>query len=440
MSRVVKRAYKYRFYPTPDQAAELSRTFGCVRVVYNKALAERTRLYRDEGKRASYNDTSAWLTAWKRDPELRWLSEVSSVPLQQSLMHLNRAFMNFFDKRAGYPKFKSKRSRRDAAEYTYRAFNYRHEEGQAPTLRLAKMSAPLHVVWHRTPPDGVAPTTVTVTREPSGRWFVSLLFDDTMPLLPVPTNTGVVGVDFGQGDLVVSATQTLDGDAANVHRLPGLMPRARLEKKLARAQRVYSRTKRGSKNRAKAARKVARIHAKIADQRRDFLHKTSLNLLRENQAVGIEDLDVRGMTVTGKGSVEAPGTGVRRKAVRNRRNLDVGYRMLRTMLEYKANWYGRDVILVDRFYPSTRLCSTRGCDYLAPHLPTSVRMWTCPSCGAVHDRDENAAANICAAATAVRACGDGVRPRKRRALAGKATVRETGNLGREAQAQPFSAE
>src|SRR5215210_4250489 len=199
MGRQVKRAFRYRFYPTDVQAAELSRTFGCVRLVYNRALEERTRAYQSEGRRISYVESSALLTGWKKIEDLAFLSEVSSVPLQQALRHLQGAFANFFAKRAKYPAFKSKKKSRASAEYTRSGFKFR--DGQ---LTLAKMAEPLNIVWSRPLPEGADPSTVTVSRDAAGRWHVSMLVEDTIRRLdPVAQ---VVGVDAGITALVTLST------------------------------------------------------------------------------------------------------------------------------------------------------------------------------------------------------------------------------------------
>ncbi|WP_020547731.1 RNA-guided endonuclease InsQ/TnpB family protein, partial [Nonomuraea coxensis] len=190
MAQLVKRAYKYRFYPTPEQAEQLVRTFGCVRLVYNKALEERTRAHKLEGRGVSYTESSATLTAWKKTPELAFLNEVSSVPLQQTLRHLQGAFANFFAKRAKYPTFKSKKKSRASAEYTRSAFRWR--DGR---LTLAKMNAPLNIVWSRPLPEGAEPSTVTVSRDAAGRWFVSLLVEEK--IAPLPPVERSIGVDAG---------------------------------------------------------------------------------------------------------------------------------------------------------------------------------------------------------------------------------------------------
>ncbi|WP_328508654.1 transposase [Streptomyces mirabilis] len=379
MSTHVKRAFKYRFCPTDAQAAELSRTFGCVRKVYNMALAARTEAWARQ-ERVNYNQSSAMLTAWKKTEELAFLNEVSSVPLQQALRHLQGAFVNFFSKRARYPRFKSKRKSRASAEYTSSAFTFR--DGR---LKLAKMAGPLDIVWSRPLPEGSVPTTVTVSRDAAGRWFVSMLCDDPT-VKPLAATDAAVGIDVGLDHLLALSTGEKIANPRHERR-----DRARL----ATAQRNCARKEKGSANREKARRKVARIHARITDRRRDGLHKLTTRLVRENQTLVIEDLAVRNM-------------------VRNRRLAravsDAAWAEFRGLLEYKAAWYGRDVVVVDRFFPSSKLCSH--CGALQDRMPLNVRTWTC-DCGTVHDRDVNAAKNLLAAGLAVSVCGAGVRPQRR---------------------------
>ncbi|WP_218164784.1 RNA-guided endonuclease InsQ/TnpB family protein [Lentzea waywayandensis] len=379
MCSKVKRAFKYRFYPTGAQAAELSRTFGCVRKVYNLALQTRTEAWTHRQERVGYQATSAILTAWKRTEELAFLNDVSSVPLQQTLRHLQAAFTHFWARRARYPRFKSRKRSRASAEYTRSGFRW-----CGGVLTLAKMSEPLDIRWSRPLPEGAMPSTVTVSRDAAGRWFVSLLCDDAS-VRPLPPTDSVVGVDVGLEHLLTLSTGE---KIANPRH--GRRERVRL----ARAQRILCRKQIGSANRTKARLKLGRVHARIADRRADHLHKVTTRLVRENQTLVVEDLSVTNM-------------------VRNRRLArsisDAGWRQFRHMLEYKAAWYGRRVIVVDRWFPSSKLCSV--CGVSTGDMPLHVRTWTC-GCGAVHDRDVNAARNILAAGLAVTVCGAGARPQR----------------------------
>ncbi|MFC8517897.1 RNA-guided endonuclease InsQ/TnpB family protein [Streptomyces sp. NPDC057257] len=398
MPHSVKRAFKYRFYPNDVQAAELTRTFGCVRVVYNLALQARTTAWYTERRRINYVQTSALLTEWKRTEEYAYLTDVSSVPLQQALRHLQGAFVNFFEKRCGYPRFKSRKRSRDSAEYTRSAFTYR--DGR---LTLAKMREPLDIVWSRPLPEGQTPSTVTVSQDSAGRWFVSMLCEDAS-VRALPNTASTVGIDAGITALVTLST----GEKVSN---PKFEKKDRA--KLARARHELSRKEKGSRNRDKARIRVARIHARIADRRRDFLHKLSTHLVRENQTIVIEDLAVRSM-------------------LKNRRLSraisDASWAELRSMLEYKAEWHGRELIAIDRWYPSSRTCSA--CGHLVAKLPLSIREWTCAACGTTHDRDENAAKNVLAAGLAVSACGAGVRPQRR--SSGRAAGAEAGKPRRSA--------
>jgi putative transposase len=330
--------------------------------------------------------SSAALTQWKKTEELAFLSEVSCVPLQQALRHLQTAFGNFFARRAKYPRYKSRKKSRASAEYTRSAFTWR--DGK---LTLAKMADPSDIRWSRPLPEGAEPTTVTVSRDAAGRWFVSLLCQDTV------TAEAAVGIDAGITSLVTLSTGEKIANPRHERR-----DRARL----ARAQRELSRKAKGSANRAKARRKVAKVHARIADRRRDFLHKLSTRLVRENQTVVIEDLTVRNLLKNGKLA----------RAVS-----DASWTELRSMLEYKCAWYGRELVVIDRWFPSSKLCGT--CGTVAAKMPLNVREWTC-DCGAVHDRDVNAARNILAAGPAASACGDGVRPQRESSRTGRSSMKQ----------------
>ena len=374
---MVKRAYKYRFYPSPEQASLLNRTFGSVRYIYNRALAERSRAWTQEHKRVTFAETCGMLTAWKNDPGAAWLYEVSNVALQQGLQHLQQAYVNFWAKRAKCPTFKSKRKSRASATFTTSGF--RHRDGQ---VTLAKMSAPLDIRWSRPLPEGAEPSTVTVSRDAAGRWHISILVD--CPVGPLPAATTAVGVDAGITSLVTLSTGEKVTNPGHERR-----DRARL----ALAQRRMAKKQKRSANRARARVKVARVHARITDRRRDHLHKLSTRIIRENQTVIIEDLPVRNMV---------------RNHCLARAISDASWAELRRQLEYKADWYGRTVIGVDRFYPSSKTCSA--CGVITAKMPLNIREWVCASCGTLHDRDVNAAKVIRAEGLSVQACGDGVRP------------------------------
>ncbi|MDR6318573.1 putative transposase [Actinoplanes couchii] len=390
MDAGVKRAFRFRFYPTPVQADLLNRTFGSVRLVYNMALQARTEAWRDRQERVNYTATSAMLTAWKKTGELAFLNEVSCVPLQQCLRHLQNGFTAFWEKRARYPQFKSKRKSRASAEFTASAFTYKNGR-----LTLAKMTEPLDITWSRPLPEGTAPSTVTVTRDRAGRWHVSLLCEDRVEALP-PTGA-TVGADAGLHHLIVLST----GEKIDNPR----HERADRQR-LARAQRALARKEKGSRNRDKAWLKVARVHARIADRRRDYLHQLTTRLVCENQTIVIEDLAVANLL---------------KNHILARAISDASWRMFREFLTYKCFWYGRDLIVNDRWFPSTRLCSR--CGRLGEKLPLNVREWTC-LCGAVHDRDVNAAGNTLAAGLAVKACGADVRPQRGNLRPGQSAVKQ----------------
>ena len=372
----VKRAYRFRFYPSPEQEVTLARTFGCARFAYNHMLRLRTDAWFKEQKRVGYHETSAALTLLKKQPEFAWLNEVSSVPVQQALRHLQTAFSNFFAKRTQYPAFRSKHDRQ-SAEYTTSAFKW---DGKA--LKLAKMDAPLAIRFSRTLPRGAKPTTVTASRDSAGRYFVSMLCDDVVAAKPEVA--GKVGIDLGLTHFAILSTGEKIA-APNTFR--------KNETKLARLQRRLAKKKRGSRNRAKARMMVARLHTRTLDTRRDFLHKLSTRLVNENQVIAVESLSVANMQ---KNRCLAKSIG------------DAGWSEFVRQLEYKSLWYGRTLVGIDRWYPSSKRCSE--CGHTVARMPLKVRQWTCPECGSIHDRDVNAARNVLAAGLAVSALGESVNP------------------------------
>jgi putative transposase len=381
-----KRAYQYRVYPVDEQKKILARTFGCARFVYNWALSLRTDAYYQEQKRISYSDTSATLTQLKQHPEYSWLNDVAAVPLQQSLRHLDKAFKNFFEGRAEYPKFHSKHGEQSVT-YIGTAFKW-----DGTSLTLAKMVEPLDIVWSRPLPKGCKPTTVTITKDTAHRYFVSILVEEDIQPLPIANKQ--VGLDLGLKSMVI----TSDGEHVGNPKYF-----AKDEKKLAKAQRRLSKKKKGSKNRNKARLKVARIHAKIADRRRDYQHKLSTRIIRENQTICIESLSIKNMVKNYRLA----------KAIS-----DVGWGEFTRQLDYKAKWYGRTLIKIEKWYPSSKRCHR--CGHVLDSLSLDERFWLCPECKTFHDRDINAAKNVLAAGLAVTACGEAVRPGRALARLGKA--------------------
>lgn len=382
-----KRAYKYRFYPTDEQKRILAQTFGCVRFVYNWGQHTRSTAYKERGEKLNYNALAAMLPDLKK--QYPWLADVSSVPIQQSLRHLDTAFKNFFEGRAEYPTFKKKQNEQSAT-YASNAFKW---DGNA--LTLAKMDKPLDIRFHRVLPNGIKPSSVTITKDCANRYFVSMLVEDDIKPLPVVNKQ--VGLDLGLKSMVILST----GEAVGNPRYY-----AKDEKRLAKAQRRHARKKKGSKNRDKARLKVARVHARINDRRRDYQHKLSTRIVNENQVICIESLAVKNMV---KNHTLA-------KAIS-----DVGWGEFVRQLEYKSQWYGRSLVKIDRFFPSSKTC--HACKHVLDSLPLDIREWVCPECGVFHDRDSNAALNILAEGLSVAACGGSVRPvrpRVRRAAASEA--------------------
>ena len=380
-----KKAYKYRFSPGDEQKRILAQTFGCCRYIYNWALRQRTDAYYQHGERLYYEGTAQRLVLLKKQEETIWLNEISSVPLQQALRHLDKAFRNFFEGRADYPTFKKKRNQQSAT-YASNAFTW-----DGHNLTLAKMDAPLPITWHRPLPDGCKPGSVMVMKDEANRYFVSILVEEDIK--PLEVTPKMVGLDLGLKSMVI----TSDG---HTYGNPKFF--AKDEKKLAKAQRRHAKKKKGSKNRAKARLKVACIHKKIADRRRDYQHKLSTQTIRENQVVCIESLQVKHMVQN----------HCLAKAIS-----DVGWSEFVRQLEYKAAWYGRSIVKIDKWYPSSKRCFD--CGHILDSLPLDVRSWACPACGVVHDRDINAAKNILAAGLAVAAYGEAVRPGRAKAQPGK---------------------
>jgi len=367
----VQLRYSFRVYPTAGQQQSLARAFGCARVVFNDGLRARQEARENGLPYVSDGDLSKRVITEAKKTEARaWLGEVSAVVLQQALADLNTAYRNFFHSLSGKrkgrkvapPRFRSRKDNRQAIRFTA---NARFKVLGNGRLRLPKIGD-LSVRWSRPLPS--APTSVTIVRDAAGRYFASFVVtmtqDETLP--PVESE---VGIDLGLTHFAVLS----DGSKVAA---PKFLRRA--ARKLKRLQQGLARKQKGSANRRKAVVKVARAHARVADTRRDWHHKLSTTIIRDNQAVFVEDLAVAGL--------------VRTRLARSVH--DAGWAQFTAMLEYKAARYGRTFARVDRWFPSTRMCSQ--CGAVSSKVPLNVRSWTCP-CGAIHDRDINAARNIRAA-------------------------------------------
>ena len=381
---MVQLRYNYRLYPTPGQRAALARAFGCARVVFNDALAARQEAHAAGLPYISDAELSARLTVAKASPERAWLGEVSAVVLQQALADLVAAYRNFFASatsrrkgpKVGPPRFRSRKDSRQAIRFTR---NARFVVTAGGKLRLPKIGD-VPVRWSR--PLPCSPSSVTVIKDPAGRYSASFVVDSEPGAMP--ETDPVIGIDLGLTHFAVLSDGTKIAS-------PRFLRRA--EKKLKRAQRALSRKQEGSQNRDKAKIKVARAHARVGDARRDFHHQLSTALIRENQAVAVEDLAVNGLARTRMA-----------KSVH-----DAGWSAFVHMLEYKARLYGRRFYRIGRFEPTSQMCSA--CGGRDGPKPLHVRAWQCRGCGTWLDRDVNAAVNIArAAGLAVTACGAQVRP------------------------------
>lgn len=336
---------------------------GCARLVYNRALAARTEGWYERQERIGYADTSTMLTLWKKQEDLQFLNEVSCVPLQQGLSHLQKAFANFWAGHAKYPNFKKKHSG-GSAEFTKSAFKWK--DG---SIWLAKCTEALPIRQCRQLPKGCEPSTITVKLDASGRFHVSLLVDTVIE--PLPKTDKNIGLDVG----ITSLIATSNGDKiANPKHFK------RLRSRLKQVQKSLSRKQKGSNNRHKQRQKVAKVHSAISDSRKDFLHKLTTQLVRENQTIVVEDLAIKNMVKNHKLALHIS---------------DASLAELIRQLAYKCEWYGRELIKIDRWFPSSKRCGN--CGHIVDKMPLNVREWDCPKCEVSHDRDINASKNILAA-------------------------------------------
>lgn len=355
----MNKGVKFRTYPNKDQQILINKTLGCSRLIYNKGLAMRDEAY-NNGEKIGYNETSAMLTALKKQDEFAWLKEPDSIALQQSLRDLDRSYKKFFEKRAKHPKFKSKHDNHQS----YRTLN------QGDNIRITGRYIKLPKLGYVKIKQSMAVghiNNVTVERTPTGKYFVVLNADFEPEVRH--NNGGVIGIDVGIKDFYADSN-------GNVVNNPKYLEKSM--RKLKREQKRLSRKQKDSSNRNRQRIKVARVHEKITNQRNDFLQKQSTMLVRENQMICIEDLNVRGMIRNHKLA---------------RSIASVSWSRFFTMLEYKAGWYGSTIIRVPTMYPSSQTCSC--CGYQNPLVKDlSVRSWECPECHTIHNRDTNASINI----------------------------------------------
>lgn len=355
----MKKGIKFRIYPNREQQNIINQTLGCCRLIYNKGLAMRNEAY-ENGSKIGYSQTSAMLTDLKKDEKFAFLKLVDSIALQQSLRDLDRGFVNFFQKRAAHPVFKSKHNHHQS----YRTINQRDnirivgKRIKLPKLGFVKIRQSMEVGKIN---------NVTIERTPTGKYFAVLNVEfEPEPLINMG---GLIGIDVGIKDFYSDSN-------GNVVSNPKYLEKSM--RKLIREQRKLSRKQKGSNNRNKQRVKVALVHEKITNQRNDFLQKQSTMLIRENQTICIEDLKVKNM-------------------IRNRRLAQhiasASWSKFFDMLTYKSVWYGNDIVKVPTMYPSSQTCSC--CRYkntLVKNL--AVRVWECPECHTVHNRDTNASINI----------------------------------------------
>lgn len=358
------KTYEYRIYPTPQQEVLLAKHFGCVRLVYNKALGLKKQLWEEKKENISCYDLIRELTKWKQTEELSFLYEVSNPALQQSIRHLDVAYSSFF-KKGGYPKFKNKH-----AKQSYSVINNCHVNFEKNQIRIPKFQEGIEARIDRTFKGNIK--TCTIKRTTTGKYFISVLVEDNLPLpnkLPINKET-TIGIDLGIKTLATISNGEI---VKNMNFLRNS------EERLKVLSRRASKKTKGSNRQKKAYKKVAILHEKVRNKRKDYIHKFTSKLINDNQVntICLEDLNVKGM--------------VKNHNLAKSIN-DSAFREIRRQLEYKCKWNGKNLLLINRFYPSSKTCNS--CGYIKEDLTLRDREWSCPTCGAKHDRDINASYNI----------------------------------------------
>ena len=366
----IHKAFKFRLLPTKEQEILLAKHFGCSRFIYNHFLSEKQKHYLENKTTLNFNQCAANLVKKKKDEEFQWLKEVNSQVLISTLMNLETAYGNFFRKKSKFPRFKSKKNKN--------SFNIPQHISlkEENVVQVPKFKEGLKFIKHREIKGEIK--NATISKSFTGKYYISILCVVEKPIQHKKTGKSI-GIDLGIKDFII----TSEGQR---YCNPKLI--RKYERKLAKKQRILSRKEKGSKGRDKARLSVAKVHEKITNSRNDMQHKVSSKLVKDYDLIAIEDLNVKGMVKNHKLS----------KAIS-----EVAWSSFVTKLKYKAQWYGKELVVIDRFYPSSKTCSC--CDNVKESLSLEERTWTCSKCNTIHDRDVNASKNILRRALSIKSSG-----------------------------------